>query len=109
MINESQLDPAVTLALRGEVEDMLDAGRVGLYEFVQFIPEHAGLSPEDELRHARAVLEELLTSGQVRLVWDFWSGDRPPEDATGVVPTQRDFEDPPQDRFLAVVRVENEN
>lgn len=100
MTDKAPLDPRVHSYLRQEIEDLLDAGLVGLYELPQFIPETV---PEGQrIPYAAAVLAELINGRRARLVWARWASGEPPVEASEVVPTDRDWAYPPEERYLAL-------
>lgn len=88
-----------------EVSDLLDAGDVGLYEFIWLL---RGVRPDassEELRRtATAALDRLRQRGQVKLMRSIW-----PSKFDGPVPqdhvlTFSDWDDPKEDgRYLTVV------
>jgi hypothetical protein len=103
MIEQGGLNPRLLDYLQREVEDLLDAGVVGLYEFPQILRGEAPDMPDPEVHaHASAVLDRLLASGRTRLVWDRWADSQPPVDAGSAAPQERDWQAPPDERYLAV-------
>jgi hypothetical protein len=107
MTTNGQLKSTYLNYLRREVEDLLDVGRVGLYEFIEILRGEAPELSTDQLEaYATAVLNQLLADGDVRLVWEVWAKDVPQEDATGTTPTRRDWAGPPEERYLAIDRPE---
>jgi hypothetical protein len=105
MTESRNADAQVVSKVRQEVDDLLDVGLVGLYEFVLILRGVAPNLSDRELRsYAEEVLGGLLDSGRVRLVRDEWASEEPPVEATGVVPAERDWQDPPEARYLAVER-----
>jgi hypothetical protein len=66
-----------------EVDDMLDAGRVGLYEFCEVLRSDIPGPTEDEyVEIARYVYAQMLARGGIRLVWYVWPLDLVPGPAT---------------------------
>ncbi|MCW2540066.1 MAG: hypothetical protein JWN95_1791 [Frankiales bacterium] len=98
-------DSAVTW-LVGEVSDLLDAGSVGLYEFVWIlrggIPEMADVERHLTAGHA---LERLLSEGTCHLVRLEWPSEDVIDGAIGVAPGPGDWREPSQGNpYLAVAR-----
>ncbi len=99
----ADLDQRLVATTRREVEDLLRVGLVGLYEFIQILRGEApSLSDQESRRYASEVLDQLLTSGRARLVRDRWAGSEPPVDASGLLPAESDWQDPPDETYLAV-------
>jgi hypothetical protein len=100
------MDERVMIDLaKSEVLDLLDVGRVGLYEFVDVLRSPGiDLDEVERVRIAEAALAELRAEQRVRLVWQNWADLDFSEDASAVVPTPEAWLPPEQDPFLAVVR-----
>jgi hypothetical protein len=96
-------------SLIDEVTEYLDAGRVGLYEFLWILrSDHPEVSEQDACAHARAALDRMKSAGLVRLVWERWgdaSDERPADD---VVVEDRHFEDPTEQPYLAVIAADEQ-
>lgn len=90
--------------MRREVLDLLDAGRVGLYEFIGIGRGHAPELSDAVLRvHARAALSQLLVSADARLAWQVWGQPDRVAPADDAVPGDEDWSDPTDAPYLAVV------
>lgn len=93
--------------LKAEVLELLNAGRVGLYEFFDVLR-----APEVEVDDAtrrticEAALAELRAEEVVRLVWQRWADLDFCEDASSVVPGPDAWRMPERDPYLAVVPTE---
>lgn len=86
-----------------EVRDLMRAGRVGIYEFVEIL---RGRDPdavfESSVITARAALSVLLEHETVELGYSRWSDVSYWSDATGIDPVAGDWQSPPEELFLAV-------
>lgn len=92
--------------LAREVADLLDAGSVGLYEFLWIlrgaVPD---MSDETACSTAGQALERLLREGAGRLVWLTWPSDDVVERSVETTPGPDDWRDPSAGRpYLAVAR-----
>jgi hypothetical protein len=86
--------------LAEEVMDLLDAGRVGLYEFIDQV---RGTVPEaDQAKVALAALQRLLDRNDVEIVVMRWPAERIGTVEPGALPP--DAWDPPDEdgRYLAL-------
>ena len=91
--------------LAQEVEDLLDAGEVGLYEFVESLRERYPDTDLVQLRPiARAALTELLRDPSIKLGWYQWATGKPPVPAaeTDIGPTT--FDEIGDDPYLGIER-----
>jgi hypothetical protein len=97
-------DPVAWLAR--EVTDLLDAGSVGLYEFIWLLRDTFPTMTEGELRaHAAEALELLQQGGAGRLVWLRWPAEDVVESAPLVVPSASAWGDPSDGKpYLALSR-----
>lgn len=94
----------VVMNLIDEVEEYLDAGRVGLYEFIWILRSDSDL-PESEFRtHAAEALRRMLSDRSVRLVWERWGDPDYEGDASREVISHDSWNDPTNEPYLAVVR-----
>jgi hypothetical protein len=85
-----------------EVAGLLDAGVVGLYEFVdQIRDDHPEMTSIELQAHAEAALRQLRADGH-RLVWAAWARPGDTRDASEVVPSPRDWSSLQQDPYLAI-------
>jgi hypothetical protein len=88
-----------------EVNELLAAGRVGLYEFVEILRTRYTDTPVVELQPiCRTALDRLLDDRSVRLGRYVWATGREPEPAsiTEVQPTT--FDEIGHDPYLAIER-----
>ena len=88
-----------------EVSDLLDAGHVGLYEFIWLL---RGVQPDassEELRHtAAAALDRLRQRRQVKLVRSRWPSKHDESSLQDGVLAASDWTDPDKDGgYLSVV------
>jgi hypothetical protein len=89
-----------------ETLDMLDAGRVGLYEFIWDLRgRFPGAPTEDLLPYAVAALAVLRQQHNARMIWLVWPSLKPVGDAESVELKPEDWNDPGEDvPYLAIVR-----
>jgi hypothetical protein len=93
--------------LAQEVTDLLDAGRVGVYEFVEAARQrYPGASAADVLPICRPALEVVLSDPRVRLGWYVWPANVPIRPATSTDITDAVFEPIGPDPYLGLDRVE---
>ena len=97
----------VTTWLVQEVSDLLDAGSVGLYEFIWLLRGSEVELSEEQLRvHAKEALDRLQLAGQGSLVWLEWPNANAVEGPKVVVPKPSDWADPENGRrYLALARI----
>lgn len=89
-----------------EVSDLLDAGSVGLYEFIWLLRgSHIESSEEQHRVHAREALDRLLLTGEGSLIWLKWPSENAVEGPKVVVPDPAAWADPTSgERYLALAR-----
>lgn len=64
----------VVAALVQEIHDLLDVGRVGLYEFMwELNTSQSWLSIDERRAVARQALDQILADPAVRLIWERWA------------------------------------
>ncbi len=88
-----------------EVSDLLDAGRVGLYEFIWILrSEYPELSSSDQTRIAQDALKRLQENEIGHLVWMKWSELTSDERADVAEPSAKYWQDPVGDApYLALI------
>ena len=97
----------LTTWLLQEVSDLLDAGTVGLYEFIWLLRGADAELSEDELRaHASVALDRLRQAGAGRLVWLRWPSEEAVAGADALIPDSDDWADPVEGKpYLAFGRL----
>ena len=104
MTRATPVDQALVDHVSREVADLLDAGRVGLYEFVWIARQHAPTMDEPALReHARAALTQVLEREKAVLAWQVWGHPDRGTPAAGAIPRDEDWATPTDAPYLAVV------
>lgn len=87
-----------------EVEDLLRAGPVGLYEFLWILnSEQIEGSKDQHLRIARQALDRLLKDDESRLIALLWAQPDSERDLDREV-RDDDFDDPDDDPYVAIIR-----
>jgi hypothetical protein len=98
------MNEATVERLVQEVSDLLDAGEVGLYEFLWILRSDESHVDETEFRlYAAAALRRLQRDGLVRLVWKLWGDVSFERDASDATIDDDSWNDPTEDPYLAVV------
>jgi hypothetical protein len=89
-----------------EISDLLDAGQVGLYEFVWVLHQRYPDAPAASLLHiCRPVLDEFLKDPAVQLGWYVWPSSEPIRPASRDDLTDHAFDDIGPDPYLGIERV----
>ncbi len=93
--------------LIGEVLELFDAGRVGLYEFRWNSRGRDAIPDEDSISVARGALDALIALGAAKLVWSRW--DDPDFEAAAKPSdvTEDAWSDPGDEPYLAVVSMQS--
>jgi len=100
------MNEVIVEQLAHEVSDLLDAGDVGLYEFIWILRSDQPDLAEREYRgYAQAALQRLLAVKEARLVWKRWADVDYEMDASDVTIDDAAWNDPTDDPYLAVVPV----
>jgi hypothetical protein len=87
-----------------EVEDLLPAGRVGLYEFMWILnSEQVDGTREEHRRIAMQALDRLLEVDGSRLTTEIWARPDTEQDLGRDVQPD-DFNDPGEDPYVAITR-----
>lgn len=87
-----------------EVDDLLQAGPVGLYEFIEILKgEKVEGSPDEHREYARRALQLLLENGRGRLVSLVWAQPEATTDLTRPV-AANDFDGLQDDPYVGISR-----
>lgn len=97
-------DEALAQLIR-EVDDYLEAGPVGLYEFLWILNgEKVEGTRDDHLRHAKRALDSLLRAERGHLITLIWAQPDSEAELSRSV-EDRDFDDPREDgSYVAITR-----
>lgn len=86
-----------------EVQDLLGAGNVGLYEFFEILRSEDAAPPQDEWTDlSLAALGRLQREPDIRLVRTVWARSDLSEPADGATPTAADWQTPTEKPYLAL-------
>jgi hypothetical protein len=101
-------DADLATYVAGEVRDLLRAGPVGLYEFLDYIrADKAARGRCEQIRVAQASLDLVRSTVAVVFLWELWaqqSETRPAPD--GYQPEDSDWTMPDSGRYLSIVRAD---
>lgn len=90
--------------IQREVDELLGAGPVGLYEFVDIALGRAPeMSRDDRRKHAEVALRRLRADPDIKLAWDVWAQSRAAVPAGDIEPTAADWDPPTDEPYLTVV------
>jgi hypothetical protein len=89
-----------------EINELLRAGRVGLYEFADILLErHPDSTPLERRPMCRDALDQLLRDPAIRLGWYVWASGLDPEPATIGDVRPETFDEIGPDPYLGIERV----
>jgi hypothetical protein len=89
-----------------EITDLLDAGQVGVYEFVEAARQrYPGASVADMLPICRPAFDQVLRDDRVGLGWYVWPGSEPIRSASAEDVTDAAFEAIGPGPYLGLERV----
>jgi hypothetical protein len=92
--------------LAQEIEDLLDAGRVGVYEFVEAARQrYPGAAAKDVMHLCRPALERVLGDPSVQLGWYIWPGVERVRPASEADVTDAAFDGIGPDPYLGIERL----
>ena len=96
--------------LEQEVVDLLDAGPVGLYEFISLLRARWPAEPVESYRNvAAAVLRLVLADGAMQLVRLKWPWEQRTQVPTSTAPQPEDWDDPGDDgMYIAVDSIDGD-